>query len=524
LLGKLPHDKRVVFNSYNNQHDPLCLPDTRVDVLKHIIHWADGCDGKGIFWLKGMAGTGKSTIARTIARKYHDENRLGASFFFSKREDYLSKAGKFFTSVAVQLASSSTAVKNGVCDAIAKRSDIADLAFRDQWTQLILKPLSELKVGSSQPPFVLVIDALDECENVNDIRTILLLLQEARELKTLRLRIFMTSRPETGIREGFDQILGTGYHDLVLHNISSPIINHDISTFFKHNLGIIRRNRAFPADWPGDQTIENLVCSAGGLFIWADTACRFIGGGGPLTKSRLSTVLKGDPTKGPEGKLNEIYNTILENSVRGDYDEMERTELLQILNGILGTIVILFSSIPITSLERLLYITKEDLCQMLGGLHSVLGVPNDMKYPIRLHHPSFRDFILDKQRCNERFWVDEKKAHESLAKSCLELLSQNLRRNICDLGSLGTLATEVDSCRVEQRIPADIQYACRYWVQHIRRSEAHLSDGCQVHQFLRDHFLHWLEALSLTSKMAEGCNMITDLSKHLSALQVSDAT
>ncbi|KAH8691075.1 hypothetical protein GQ44DRAFT_636436, partial [Phaeosphaeriaceae sp. PMI808] len=386
---------------------------------------------KGIFWMKGMAGTGKSTIARTIARKYHDENCPRASFLFSKREDYLSKAGKSFTSVAVQLASSSTTIKNGICKAIAKRSD----AFSDQWTQLILKSLSELKVSSSQPPFVLVVDALDECENVNDIRAILLLLHGARELKTLRLRISMTSRPETGIR---DQILGTEYHNLVLHNIASSIITHDISTFFKYNIGIIRRNFSFPADWPGEQTIENLVCSAGGLFIWADTACRFISDGGPPTKSRLPTVLKGDPTKGPEDKLNEIYNKILENSVRGEYDEMERAELLQLLNVILGTIVILFSSISVTSLERLLYITKEDLCQMLGGLHSAPGVPKDMQYPIRLHHPSSRDFILDKQRCIERFWVDEKKAQESLAKNCLKLLSQNLRRDICDLGPLGT--------------------------------------------------------------------------------------
>src|SRR5271155_4473965 len=80
LLKLLPYAAQAAFNSADKQHDPLCLPDTRVDVLNQIRAWADGGDEGSIFWLNGMAGTGKSTIARTIARAYYDRNRLGASF------------------------------------------------------------------------------------------------------------------------------------------------------------------------------------------------------------------------------------------------------------------------------------------------------------------------------------------------------------------------------------------------------------------------------------------------------------
>jgi adenylylsulfate kinase-like enzyme len=38
-----------------------------------------------VFWLKGLAGTGKSTIARAIARKYFEWKYLGASFSLLKR-------------------------------------------------------------------------------------------------------------------------------------------------------------------------------------------------------------------------------------------------------------------------------------------------------------------------------------------------------------------------------------------------------------------------------------------------------
>jgi hypothetical protein len=94
----------VLFNSYDRQHEPACLPDTRVDLLQGIYDCADGADGQDercIFWLNGLAGTGKSTVSRTVARRYNEQKRLGASFFFSKGGGDVSHAGKFFTSLAV---------------------------------------------------------------------------------------------------------------------------------------------------------------------------------------------------------------------------------------------------------------------------------------------------------------------------------------------------------------------------------------------------------------------------------------
>ena len=65
-----------------------------------------------------MAGTGKSTIARTVARKLADQNRLGASFFFSRGQDYLGHAEKFFTPITLQLAHALPALKPHICKAI----------------------------------------------------------------------------------------------------------------------------------------------------------------------------------------------------------------------------------------------------------------------------------------------------------------------------------------------------------------------------------------------------------------------
>jgi hypothetical protein len=124
-----------------------------------------------------------------------------------------------------------------------------------------------------------VVDALDECNSDNDMRVILRLLAEARSLKTVRLRIFVTSRPEVPVRIEFCQISDTERQDLVLHNRSPCDVNHDISLFLAHKLALIGNEHSFKAGWLGAETIQRLVQSASSLFIWAVTACRFIRAG-----------------------------------------------------------------------------------------------------------------------------------------------------------------------------------------------------------------------------------------------------
>lgn len=66
VLNSLPTAADAPFNAYQRQHDPTCLPDTRVDLLREIFNWADRRDEQCIFWLNSLASTGKSTIARLV--------------------------------------------------------------------------------------------------------------------------------------------------------------------------------------------------------------------------------------------------------------------------------------------------------------------------------------------------------------------------------------------------------------------------------------------------------------------------
>ncbi|KAF2180433.1 hypothetical protein K469DRAFT_794796 [Zopfia rhizophila CBS 207.26] len=168
-LNRLPYARDAPFNSITKQYDPTCLHDTRVDLLQEIYNWADGRDERCIFWLNGLAGTGKSTIARTVARRYYEQQRLAASFFFSKGGGEVGHAGLFVTSIAVQLAQTVPASRQHIRDAVVEHSDIANRSLRDQWHYLVLGPFSKLREPSS---YTLIIDALEECDNQIDIQLI----------------------------------------------------------------------------------------------------------------------------------------------------------------------------------------------------------------------------------------------------------------------------------------------------------------------------------------------------------------
>jgi hypothetical protein len=142
-----------------------------------------------------------------VARRYHTERRLAASFFFVRGGGDCSHAGLFVTSIARQLADNKAlAVQQLIRSSLEEHSQIAKQTLQDQWTQLVVQPLSRYEEKDDCKTFLIVIDALDECEEVGSVGILLRLLPQVGDCKHLRVRILVTSRPETPIRHGFDQM------------------------------------------------------------------------------------------------------------------------------------------------------------------------------------------------------------------------------------------------------------------------------------------------------------------------------
>ncbi|KAF1828216.1 hypothetical protein BDW02DRAFT_643534 [Decorospora gaudefroyi] len=417
-LAKLPVAIGASFNSHNEEHNARCLPNTRTELLDEITTWANNKDGKSIFWLSGMAGTGKSTIARTVAQSFASREQLGASFFFKKgeRERERGNASRFFATIATDLAACEPDMLPAIKKTLDEDPTISHKALKDQFEKLILQPLLGIEQARSRAlARVVVIDALDECEREADIRAILQLLAQAKDVRLVPLRIVVTSRPELHIRLGFREMPNGTYQDLVLHEVPRSTIEHDIRLFLEHELRAIQKDRALSSDWPATQQILALVELAVPLFIYAAT-------------------------------LDRTYLPVLE-QLLVEQEEDEKETWLCAFREVVGSIVVLESPLSTASLTCLLQVPQDEIKCQLDFLHSVLSVPNSEDIPIRLLHLSFREFLVDPHKQGKSlFWVDEKSTHKKLASRCLELMSgpSGLHQDMCSLSSPGVLRCEID--------------------------------------------------------------------------------
>ncbi|PNP50371.1 hypothetical protein FNYG_15962 [Fusarium nygamai] len=333
-LNQLPIAHGASFDSKAEEHNPTCLPNTRQELLDDIDHWIDDPNSKTVYWLNGMAGTGKSTIARTVAHSRSKRGDLGASFFFKRGEMDRGNLNKVMSTLAHQLALSIPGVAFFIKKALDDNPAVVGKSAKQQFEKLVLEPLSEAAATETTPSsVVMVIDALDECDQEADIRLLINIFSQAKTLRP-QLRVFLTSRPELPIRLGFSDVQGA-YQDLVLHEIPAQIVEHDIIVFLDDEFKKIRHDfnmtvgdeRKLPPDWPGRPTVQSLAQMAVPLFIFAATVCRFIGDRRRSPQTRLQTVL-GHGKRSHGSQLDQTYAPILRSQITS-LPKVEREEIIR---------------------------------------------------------------------------------------------------------------------------------------------------------------------------------------------------
>jgi hypothetical protein len=221
-----------------------------------------------------------------------------------------------------------------------------------------------------------------------------------------------------------------------------------------------------------------------------------------------------------------VLKRVLQDSQSGSKTEEEKSKrrdrALKELKEVLGTIIYLVEPLSIFCLAQIIGtdgISKETIhkdgidregrvvSQRLNPLRSLLNVPNDRNGLVKLFHLSFRDFLSNPTE-NEFYVGEETEIHERLVRKCLNLLSENLKPDMAGLGDPATLRTGVH----QEKVAADISYACRHWVPHLEKSGKLIQDGDElhdlVHDFISQHALHWFEVLSLLGKTSDSIRMI----------------
>lgn len=503
-----------------------CLPQTREKMIKDICDWLDDSNStqKHLYWLQGKAGTGKTTIARTVVNKMAKKNRIVANFFFKRGEGDRARLKRFFITLAAQLVRKSPDFAIAVEGALGLDPSLPEQGPRAQFKKLIQEPLQNQKANSPKS-IIIIVDALDECDSDEDLKTLAQLLQQPvlsdRSSAQLLIKYFLTSRFDHHTQAISKTIPNEKCENTALEKATSETMKRDIELYLRFHLkkidGLLVPT---PTEDPWSnlsnmKILIDLTEQAYPLFEFAAAACRFIARtsipGGP--RKFLDDIMKSQTP----GDLGNVYEYILKRRFHKLKDQPHLTDeeqkaIRREFQKVIGSVVSLADSVDVRCLAQLTELPEQAIRQELYHFESVLVVPAEQnsRSPVRLFHESFRDFLTGPDT-NEEFKVDSISAHEFLALRCRRILCDSLQENICKLESPGTDRREVADETIRNLIPLQLQYACRFWVYHIKRSQSSIKDGDDCHSFLLSHFLMWLEALSLLGRMSESASLVTDL-------------
>ncbi|TCD70753.1 hypothetical protein EIP91_001782 [Steccherinum ochraceum] len=514
LLQKLRHSEEAAYemgqredNAGNRTH---CLPGTRTEILGKVELWLADDDDYRLFWLNGMAGTGKSTIADSLARYARSEGIYGAGFFCSRDFDNARDLTRILPSLAYQLAFRVPHYRDQLVDVLRQRAYVpGDL--KQQLVDLILEPLK--RVAAMIPrPIVIIIDALDEChiDHTRPLPFILFLLRHSEDCRAARVKFFISSRPANEISRAF----AIHTHDrLNLHDVPLPIVSRDIGAF------VIRKLQQISLDHPSftftPDDVRTIVERAAGLFVFASTVCRIIGGSS--YDSPQAQLVKFTSPSDHSGRrdlmaLDLLYRQVFINAFTGQ--DSHNIAAKESLTNVIGSIVLLSQLLRVVDLVALLGkpYTSTRVRRLLAHMHSVLYVPDDddSPSPIRALHSSFADHIIDVSRAHPEFYVDTSMQHGKLLERCFSVMNQYLvTDNICCLSPHVDYDDIQDLALVrEKHIPNALEYACRYWASHLveaLRSDTSVPDVLleALKRFSSRHLLRWIDVLAVIGRLED---------------------
>jgi len=473
-------------------------------VLDEIEQWVNDFEKPSVYWLNGLAGTGKSAIAQTIAERMSEGGKLGASFFCSRDFEERSDPYLIFPTLAVQLARKYTRFRSIFVPLVQSDPGIAYESPYHQMDKLIVQPLKEATIST-----VIVIDALDECKDDESDSAILSVL--GRLVSEIpKVKFFLTGRPDPRIKKGFRLPLLKKVTDIFfLHDVESGLVDSDIRLFLKQSLLEIADG------WPTEEQLDLLCERAGGLFVYAVATVKFIQNGSP--EERLDLLLQPLKNGAHEGKakfktgfkkhttLDSLYVTILQEAFNDSEDDPT-------IRSVVGAVVLALNPLPPSAIATLLGFKIKEVLRVLSSVHSLLTLQEDIDKPVQFFHKSFPDFIIDPARCaNPRFRVCLPDQHKELLIGCLELMNRSLEPNMCKLPD-GVMNSEVDDLKekTKQYIHLALEYACRSWHKHlVDTTPAHRPEITPtLHCFLEGKFIFWLEVLSVLGAAREAVNAL----------------
>jgi hypothetical protein len=496
-LSALNTCRRASGAGYQHGDRKGCLRGTRETVLNEIESWTKDPNKSPVFWLNGLAGTGKSTIAQTASERVFADGLLGASFFCSRDFKDRSDLHFIFPTLAFQLAHKYPKFRSILVPLLQSNPDIAHESLYNQMKMLIAEPLSSSDIST-----VIVIDALDECKDKEPSSVILSVLGRFVE-KIPRVKFFITGRPESRIQTGFRlPLLSDVTSVFVLHKVQPSLINNDIRLFIKYELSELAKRRGLDG-WPSNNDLNVLCHRAAGFFVYAVATVKFLDSNSHLPKQQLDMIISLPESTAPEGKtmfkpeatLDFLYTSVLKTAFTEEDPKVDSK-----VRSTIGAVILLVNPLPPYGIAELIGLATQEVTLFLTPIQSLLILDEDSTQPVKPFHKSFPDFITNPSRCtNTRLCVSPKDLHLELVMGCLGLMNDRLEQNLLSLPDYA-LNSEVEDLqtRIDDHISVGLQYACQHWHSHLTEAEGGVTNiVSSLHIFLEGKFLAWLEVVSV---------------------------
>jgi len=478
----------------------ICTRGTRKRLLKDIVAWAEETSSGTLYWLFGPAGTGKSTIASTIARRFElataeDPIVLGGNFMCSRLFKETRSATRIIRTIVYQLALKCKPFADALTQ--SGKFDTINQSPRDQLEGLLIEPWqasepTRLANSSTPPPqYLIVIDALDEVDGTGGSEFLRDLLSVIEENRLKGLKFFATSRPDHALVSHVDN-----FGDKQLYRLEEVPVEEaqsDIQLFLSASLPNVSID-----------IIEKVVTLADGLFIYAATILKYLDGCEPEEKVELLVELlsklasaNARTSAAETYLLDQLYCQVLRD-VFSKFQSAIRPRRLELLHTFLCTVertststaANLFTPTNASSYEK----GADDV---LRRLHAVLYSKNDQ---VLWYHKSFPDFLFDRDRSKE-FWCDQVEHHQRLAHSCFRVMKEGLRFNICDIESSFVFDRDNPtlSDAIKENISSTLSYSCRNWDRHLSSTLSSTFDSLHetLLEFVKLRAIFWIEAMNL---------------------------
>ncbi|KAG9085716.1 hypothetical protein FRC06_003478, partial [Ceratobasidium sp. 370] len=501
-LGRLDPVQRARYDS--NAASQLrrggCTPNTRELVLQGLQDWASDPYGAKVYWMNGMAGTGKTTIAYSFCHQLETANQLAASFFCSRSLPDCRDVTRVAPTIAYQLARFCRPFQDVLCRVLGNDPDIGTRGVATQFERLVRDPLQEIKDTLPSGLLVVVIDALDECSERLDALLVLdALLHFAEDLP---IKFLVTCRPDSSLLKMMSAGGGVSRSLYHLHDIEQSLVQADIETYLTVELE--------PVPATTDE-IKRLAEQSGKLFIHAATIVRYIGAQNvsvdPQRRLKVMLGITSHPSRRAYEPLDVLYGTIL-SAALGD-NELESWEK-DVIRLVLDTVVCAREPLTLDALAYLLQLEDADQVQRaLENLRSVVHM-DERSGLVSTLHASFPDYMHVSARSGE-FFCDEAKQSELLGRRCFETMKDLLHFNICNFESSFVVDEDIPDLpnRIDNTIPSHLFYACRYWSDHLTIAANGGELLALLDDFLSHQVLFWTEVMNLKKSMRAGGPMLS---------------